>query len=89
MLCNLVLAHHLLGDDSTALQIATNAHEAAKSIRTGAYLWQVDDSGEWAVTHVLPQIWVAQLGAFIEQGLGTLGHWSHFTKAASLTPGPS
>ncbi len=70
-------------------EIANDAHETAKSNRTGAYLWQADDSGEWAVSYVLPQVWVAQLAASIEQRLGASGRWSRFTEAAGLTPEPS
>lgn len=88
-LCNLMLAHHLLGDNTIALKLANDAYDAGESYLTGAYLWQADESGEWAVRHILPQIWVAQLGASIERRLGTLGRWSHIMGAAGPTPEPS
>lgn len=88
-LCNLMLAHYLLGDDTTALQLANDAYEAAEASHARAYLWQRDDGGDWAVSHVLPQTWVARLGATIEHRLGTTGRWSRLVDPDGLTPEPS
>lgn len=80
---------HLLGDDSVALQVAEDAFDAAKLTRAHAYLWQRDATGEWTVAHVVPQLWVAQLGALIERQQGAPGRWSRYAKAAAANQEPS
>lgn len=54
-LCNLMLVHHLLGNDEQALKCASDAFDAASARGTGAYLWERDSDGTWAVVHVAPR----------------------------------
>lgn len=82
-LCNLMLVHHLLGNDEQALKCASDAFDGASARGTGAYLWERDSDGTWAVVHVAPRDWIIRLGASIEAGLGCVGASSKASTAST------
>lgn len=75
-LCNLMLAHHLLGNNAAALEIAASAYTASDGPLRRAYLWERKSGDQWAVRHVSPREWILRMAARIEGQLGAPGRWS-------------
>jgi hypothetical protein len=56
-LCNMALAEHLLGDDSSAMMYCQQVLEASPDGLRPAYLWSRTPDGEWLVVKEAPQDW--------------------------------
>lgn len=78
-LCNLMLAHHLLGDNAAALEIAANAYTATDGPPTRAYLWDLGADDQWVVGHLSPREWIVRTAMRIEGQLGSPGRWTQLS----------
>ncbi|WP_156969688.1 hypothetical protein [Knoellia subterranea] len=77
VLCNLMLAHHLIGDNERALEFADIAFDSVGERTLGAYLWRLRrEPSDWFVDHVMPADWIVELGARIESSNGGAGIWT-------------
>jgi hypothetical protein len=56
-LCNMALAEHLLGDDSSAMTYCQQVLEASPDGVRPAYLWSRTPDGDWLVVKEAPQDW--------------------------------
>ena len=88
-LCNLALAAHLLGDQEAALRRTEEAFQSTHGATSGAYLWERDQDGDWAVGHVRVRDWLVHLGARVEALLGAPGLFSGLESVTSPSVDPS